>query len=112
MADQGEAALQADDTRQRIRDAASQVCAQEGCVRRHHPAPGASRGRQRGHPLSSRWQQERDFVAAVIDRFGGAAIRAALESQFRGNLRHDLQPFGRHLLEQKEALRHLMLPGR
>ncbi len=101
----------ADDTRRRIMEAAAQVFGEQGYARATTRALADAAGVNEV-TLFRHFGSKKKLFAAVIDQFGGPAIAAGLESQLTGDLRRDLQVFGRSLLqlilERKDALR-LML---
>jgi AcrR family transcriptional regulator len=100
-----------DDTRQRILEAAAQVFGQEGYARATTRALADAAGVNEV-TLFRHFGSKKNLFAAVVEQFGGPAVTAALEAQFTGDPRHDLQAFGRgllrFLLERQDALR-LML---
>ena len=101
----------ADETRQRILQAAAQVFAEAGYARATTRALAAAAGVNEV-TLFRHFGNKQNLFAAVIEQFGGPAVTTALEAQLTGGYRQDLLTIGAQLLEvlmeRKDALR-LML---
>jgi AcrR family transcriptional regulator len=101
----------AEETRQRILQAAAQVFAEAGYVRATTRALADAAGVNEV-TLFRHFGNKQNLFAAVIEQFGGPAVTTALEAQLTGDYHQDLLTIGAHLLqlllERKDALR-LML---
>ena len=101
----------ADDTRQRILQAAAQVFAEKGYARATTRALAAAAGVNEV-TLFRHFGNKQNLFAAVIERFGGPAVTAAMEGQLTGDCAQDLRTIGTRLLslllERGDAMR-LML---
>jgi AcrR family transcriptional regulator len=101
----------ADETRQRIVQAAALVFAENGYVRATTRALAAAAGVNEV-TLFRHFGSKQNLFAAVIERFAAPAVGAAMEAELTGNYRQDLLMMGRYLIEivthRKEAVR-LML---
>ena len=76
----------ADDTRQRILQAAAQVFAEKGYARATTRALAAAAGVNEV-TLFRHFGNKQNLFAAVIERFGGPAVTAAMEGQLTGDCR-------------------------
>jgi len=105
------AEAQADDTRQRILQAAAQVFAEDGYARATTRALAAAAGVNEV-TLFRHFGNKENLFAAVVEQFAGPAVTTALEAQLTGEPAEDLRVMGVKLLEllldRGEALR-LML---
>jgi AcrR family transcriptional regulator len=101
----------ADDTHQRILQAAAQVFAEKGYARATTRALAAAAGVNEV-TLFRHFGSKQNLFAAVIEQFGGPAVTTALEAQLTGDCSQDLRIMGIHLLnlllERGDVLR-LML---
>ena len=101
----------ADDTRQRILQAAAQVFAEKGYARATTRALAAAAGVNEV-TLFRHFGNKQNLFAAVMEQFGGPAVTTALEAQLTGDCGQDLRTVGNQLLnlllERGDALR-LML---
>lgn len=101
----------ADETRQRILQAAARVFAEAGYARATTRALADAAGVNEV-TLFRHFGNKQNLFAAVVEQFGGQAMASSLETQLTGDYRQDLLAIGSHLLqlllERKEALR-LML---
>jgi AcrR family transcriptional regulator len=101
----------ADDTRQRILQAAARVFAEKGYARATTRALAAAAGVNEV-TLFRRFGNKQNLFAAVIEQFGGPAVTTAMEGQLTGDCSQDLRTMGTNLLnlllERGDAMR-LML---
>ena len=101
----------ADETRQRILQAAAMVFAEKGYARATTRALAAA-AEVNEVTLFRHFGSKENLFAAVIEQFGGPAIKGALEGALSGEYRPDLVTVGTRLLhlliERKDAVR-LML---
>lgn len=101
----------ADDTRQRILQAAARVFAEKGYARATTRALAAAAGVNEV-TLFRHFGNKQNLFAAVIEQFGGPAVTTAMEGQLTGDCSQDLRTMGTYLLnlllERGDALR-LML---
>jgi len=101
----------ADDTRQRILQAAAQVFAEKGYARATTRALAAAADVNEV-TLFRHFGNKQNLFAAVMEQFGGPAVTTAMEGQLTGDCGQDLRTVGNHLLnlllERGDALR-LML---
>jgi AcrR family transcriptional regulator len=101
----------ADDTRQRILQAAARVFAEKGYARATTRALAAAVGVNEV-TLFRHFGNKQNLFAAVMEQFGGPAVTTALEAQLTGDCGQDLRTVGIQLLnlllERGDALR-LML---
>ena len=105
------ALAQADDTRQRILQAAAQVFADLGYARATTRALAAAADVNEV-TLFRHFGNKENLFSAVIDEFAAPALTASLEARLTGDYRHDLLMMGHQVLEvmlqRRDALR-LML---
>jgi AcrR family transcriptional regulator len=101
----------ADDTRQRILQAAARVFSEKGYARATTRALAAAAGVNEV-TLFRHFGNKQNLFAAVIEQFGGPALTTALEAQLTDDCSQDLRTVGIQLLnlllERGDALR-LML---
>jgi AcrR family transcriptional regulator len=101
----------ADETQQRIVQAAAMVFAEKGYARATTRALAAAAGVNEV-TLFRHFGSKQNLFAAVIERFAAPAVTAAIEAELTGDYRQDLLVMGHLLMEimtqRKEAVR-LML---
>lgn len=101
----------ADETRERILQAAALVFAEQGYARATTRVLAAAAGVNEV-TLFRHFGSKQNLFAAVIEQFGGLAVTTALEAQLSGDYHQDLLAVGNHLLQvlmqRKDAVR-LML---
>ena len=101
----------ADDTRQRILQAAARVFSEKGYARATTRALAAAAGVNEV-TLFRHFGNKQNLFAAVMEQFGGPAVTTTLEAQLTGDCSQDLRTVGIQLLnlllERGDALR-LML---
>ena len=108
---EGNVESRADETRQRIVEAAAQVFAEEGYARATTRALAAAAGVNEV-TLFRHFGNKENLFAAVTEQFAGPAVTTALEAQLTGDYHRDLLTLGTQLmqvlLERKEALRMML----
>ncbi len=101
----------ADDTRQRILEAAAQVFAEKGYARATTRALADAAGVNEV-TLFRHFGSKQGLFSAIIETYAGPALNTAMAAQLTGDYRQDLLTMGRHvlaaLLERRDAMR-LML---
>jgi AcrR family transcriptional regulator len=101
----------ADETRQRIIEAAAQVFAQEGYARATTRALAAAAGVNEV-TLFRHFGNKESLFAAVTEQYAGPAVTTALEAQLTGDYHQDLLTVGTQLmhmlLERKDLLRMML----
>jgi AcrR family transcriptional regulator len=101
----------ADETRQRIIEAAAQVFAEKGYARATTRALAAAAGVNEV-TLFRHFGNKQSLFAAVTEQYAGPAVTTALEAQLTGDYHRDLLTVGSQLmqvlLERKEVLRMML----
>jgi AcrR family transcriptional regulator len=101
----------ADETRQRIIQAAARVFAEKGYARATTRALAATAGVNEV-TLFRHFGNKQGLFAAVTEQYAGPAVTTALESQFSGDYYQDLLTMGTQLmqvlLERKDVLRMML----
>jgi AcrR family transcriptional regulator len=108
---EGNPESRADETRQRLIEAAAQVFAEEGYARATTRALAAAAGVNEV-TLFRHFGNKESLFAAVTEQYAGPAVTTALESQLSGDYHRDLLTVGNQLLqvllERKEVLRMML----
>lgn len=101
----------AKDTRERILDAAARVFAENGYARTTTKALATAAGITE-MTLFRHFGSKENLFAALVERYGGQAVAAGLESQLTGDYRADLLRIGQLFLnialERREIMRLFM----
>ena len=108
---EGNPESRADETRQRLIEAAAQVFAEEGYARATTRALAAAAGVNEV-TLFRHFGNKESLFAAVTEQYAGPAVTTALEAQLSGDYHRDLLTVGNQLLqmllERKEVLRMML----
>lgn len=108
---EGNPESRADETRQRIIEAAAQVFGEKGYARATTRALAAAAGVNEV-TLFRHFGNKQGLFAAVTEKYAGPAVTTALEAQFSGDYHRDLLTVGSQLmqmlLERKEVLRMML----
>ena len=108
---EGNPESRADETRQRLIEAAAQVFAEQGYARATTRALAAAAGVNEV-TLFRHFGSKESLFAAVTEQYAGPAVTTALEAQLSGDYHRDLLTVGNQLLqvllERKEILRMML----
>lgn len=108
---EGNPGSRADETRQRIIEAAAEVFAEKGYARATTRALAAAAGVNEV-TLFRHFGNKEGLFAAVTEQYAGPAVTTALEAQLTGDYTRDLLTLGRQLmqvlLERKEIMRMML----